>query len=76
MTLVEMEQIFINSTEEGCKRFLKRNMKQLAQKQLLGHFYKLYAQKTHKEATKKEEWDPYKVLNEPLARTIGGDLDD
>ena len=75
MNLNEVELLFMRSTDEQCKRFLKHNMRRLAKRNLLGHFYKLYAQKTHKK-TEVIEDDPYQILHEPLAYTIGGDLDD
>lgn len=76
MNLSEVEQIFMNSSKESQKKFLKRNMRQLAKRDLLGKFYRLYAKKNNpKPIEKPEEYDWYKVLTEPLAHRIGGDLD-
>jgi hypothetical protein len=75
MKLSDIEQMFLNSSDESCKRFLRRNIRQLAKRNLLGRFYKLYAQKNHKipdEIIVKEE-DPYQFMFEPLK---GGDLDE
>jgi hypothetical protein len=68
MNLSEVEQIFLNSTPEGQKRFLKRNITQLSKRNLLGRFYKLYAQKNNPKPLKKpvENEDPYKFMFEPL----------
>lgn len=78
MNLSEVEKIFYNSTPEGQKRFLKRNITQLSKRNLLGRFYKLYAQKNNPKPLKKpvEDDDLYQVLFEPLADRIGGDLDE
>ena len=78
MNLNEVEQKFINSSQESQKRFLKRNMRQLAKRNLLGRFYKLYAQKNNPKPIKKPVSDdePYKFMFEPLADKIGGDLDE
>jgi len=68
MNLSDVEQIFLSSSPESQKRFLKRNMKKLAKRDLLGKFYRLYAQKNNPKPIKKsDEDDPYKVLFEPLA---------
>jgi hypothetical protein len=67
MNLNEVEQIFLNSTPEGQKRFLKRNITQLSKRNLLGRFYKLYAQKNNpKPIEKPKEDDPYQFMFEPL----------
>lgn len=67
MNLSEVEQIFLSSTPEGQKRFLKRNITQLSKRNLLGRFYKLYAQKNNPKPLKKpKEDDPYKFMFEPL----------
>jgi hypothetical protein len=67
MNLSEVEQIFLNSTPEGQKRFLKRNITQLSKRNLLGRFYKLYAQKNNPKPIKKpKEDDPYQFMFEPL----------
>jgi hypothetical protein len=68
MNLTEVEQIFLNSTPEGQKRFLKRNISMLSKRNLLGRFYKLYAQKNNPKPLKKpvEDDDSYKFMFEPL----------
>lgn len=68
MNLSEVEQIFLSSTPEGQKRFLKRNITQLSKRNLLGRFYKLYAQKNNPKPLKKpvEDDDPYQFMFEPL----------
>jgi hypothetical protein len=67
MNLSEVEKIFYNSTPEGQKRFLKRNITQLSKRNLLGRFYKLYAQKNNPKPIKKpKEDDPYQFMFEPL----------
>lgn len=77
MNLSDVEQQFMNSPKESQKKFLKHNMQQLAKRNLLGRFYKLYARSNNpKPIEKPEVEDPYQVLFEPLAYTIGGDLDE
>jgi hypothetical protein len=68
MNLTEVEQIFLSSSPEGQKRFLKRNISMLSKRNLLGRFYKLYAQKNNPKPIKKpvEDEDPYKFMFEPL----------
>lgn len=67
MNLSEVEKIFYNSTPEGQKRFLKRNITQLSKRNLLGRFYKLYAQKNNPKPIKKPvKDDPYQFMFEPL----------
>ncbi len=73
MKLNDVEQLFMASTDEQCKRFLKRNFRKLSKQNLLGHFYKLYAKKINATKTETKE-DPYKFMFEPLLK--GGDLDD
>lgn len=68
MNLSEVEKIFYNSTPEGQKRFLKRNITHLSKRNLLGRFYKLYAQKNNPKPIKKpvEDEDSYQFMFEPL----------
>ena len=65
MTLDELEQSFTKMTSDEAKIFLKHNLKKLAEKQLLGKFYKLYA-RTHLRVEK--DTPSYDELNSPLLK--------
>lgn len=67
MTLDELENQFTSKTSEEAKEFLKTNMRKLAEKQLLGRFYKLYARTYLGKADKKPVED-FSMLNSPLLR--------
>jgi hypothetical protein len=77
MNLSDIEQKFMDSSKEAQKKFLKHNRGKLAKRNLLGRFYRLYARKNLITPSKKPEVKDqrYQVLFEPLAHTIGGDLD-
>lgn len=67
MNLSEVEQIFMNSSPEGQKKFLKRNISILSKRNLLGRFYRLYAKKNNpKPIEKPKEDDPYQFMFKPL----------
>lgn len=67
MNLSDIEQIFLSSSPEGQKRFLKRNLSMLSKRNLLGRFYRLYARKNNpKPIEKPKEDDPYQFMFEPL----------
>ena len=67
MNLSEVEQIFMNSSPEAQKKFLKRNISILSKRNLLGRFYRLYARKNNpKPIEKPKDDDPYQFMFEPL----------
>ncbi len=67
MNLPEVEKIFMNSSPEAQKKFLKRNISILSKRELLGKFYGLYAKKNYpKPIEKPKDDDPYQFMFEPL----------
>lgn len=67
MNLIDIEQMFYNSSPEAQKKFLKRNISMLSKRNLLGRFYRLYARKNNpKPIEKPVSEDPYQFMFEPL----------